>query len=135
MQTVLAKVVLRESASLTEAEVAFRNCPQDNFANHVSQIVSNIKDGKTKLFEIVKDGSKCGFVAVEIFNGEFVVVAMHAFQPCNVFQTILPLFEDWAKNNGCRCITFSTVRPGLITSAIQNGFQMSEVVLRKHFVK
>jgi hypothetical protein len=132
MNGVLAKIVLHECEQLSEAEILFRNCPQDNLAGHADLISQNIKEGKTKLFKVVKEGREIGFVAVEIYNSEFIVVAMHTNEHCSVFDNVLPMFIETAKQRGCRCVTFSTIRHGLIKQAIKSGFILSEIVMRKH---
>lgn len=128
----LNKITLRECSALSEAEILFRACPQDNLAGHTERIVANIKNGKAKLFEVLKTGNKIGFVCVEIYGKEFVIVAMHTTEHCHACENVLPIFEEWAKTQGCKCITFSTVRPGLITKAQEVGFIVSEIVMRKH---
>ena len=131
MKQLLNKITLRETDKLSEAEILFRNCPQDNLAGHVEQLMNNIRQGKTKLWNVLKDGQEIGFVACEVYNNEFVIVAMHA-NNSDPFKTVVPAFEESAKNIGCKCLTFSTVRSGLIKQGLNEGFVLSEVVLRKY---
>lgn len=131
--SVLNRITLHECEKLSEAEILFRNCPQDNLAGHVETINEKIKAKTAKLHEVKKGGESVGFLASEIHNGEFYVLALSLNQICGAFENIVdPLLTVLAKQNGCRCITFSTVRPGLIRQALQNSFIVSEVVMRKH---
>lgn len=129
---ILAKYILKETGKLSEADILFRNCPQDNEVKHASIILQKIKKEIAKLYEITKNGKSIGFVAVEIYENEYVILAMHSTENCDAFRNIVPSFVEEAKKKGCKCVTFSTVRPGLIIKAQNDGFIISEVVMRKH---
>ena len=128
----LLQIAQTEASVLSDAEIRLRDCPQDNLENHVPRIMDMIIKGKAKLFHIVKDGEKIGYVVTEIFQSKFVIVAMTAKGNVDPFVNIVPSFEAEAKRLGCKCLEFTTVRPGLIRSSKSYGFQVSEIVMRKY---
>lgn len=129
---ILTKYTLAETSKFSEAEILFRNCPQDNKAAHADKITRKLKNGEAKLLQINKDGKEIGFLAVEIYNQQYYVLAMSSVEQCDVFCNVVPIFEEYARKMGCKCIAFSTVRPGLIKQSKDNGFIISEIVMRKY---
>ena len=128
----LEHIAQTETSVLNDAEIRLRDCPQDNLENHVPRIMDLIVSGKAKLFYILKNGEKIGYVVTEIFDSKFVILAMTAKGNVDPFVNIVPSFEIEAKRLGCKCLEFTTVRPGLIRSSKTYGFQVSEIVMRKH---
>lgn len=126
------KITLRTCSQLSEAEILFRNLPQDNLANHTDKIVAKVKAGIAKIYEVYIDNRKVGFIATEVFGDEFVILALHSAEQIDAFFNLAPVIETLAKQSGCRCVTFSTVRAGLIAKGLSNNYQISEVVLKKY---
>ena len=118
---------------LSEAEILFRKCPQDNLAGHVEMINEKLRNGLASLYSIKKGDEKIGFFCAEIFDKTFHVLALSANGACGVFDNIsTPFIEKIAEKSGCACVAFSTVRPGLIKQAIKSGFNVSEIVMKKY---
>lgn len=128
----LEKIAQTETSILTDAEIRLRDCPQDNLENHVPRIMEMIVSGKAKLFHIVKEGEKIGYVVTEIFGSKFIVLAMTAKGQVDPFVNIVPSFEAEAKRLGCSCLEFTSVRPGLIKASKNYGFKVAEIVMRKY---
>lgn len=128
----LAQIVLRECDKLTEAEIAFRNLPQDFSADHTAQILEKVRNKIATLHEVFDGNNSIGFAALEKYGSELVVLAFLSKQPVDYFNTVAPLIEKLARLKNCNIITHSTVRPGGIRKSLENGFIISEVVLRKY---
>lgn len=129
----LNKIVIAECDKIAEAVAEFINCPQDRAAGHVEAIKAKLQTGAARLYEVKVSDKAAGFFVVQIAGREAYVLAMSLSQIVGAFENIVePFITRLARECGCDCIGFSTVRPGLIKQGLQNGFIVSEVVLRRY---
>lgn len=131
MVAVLNKITLREVSKLSEAEILLRDLPQDNAAGHVAQIIEKINSGLARVYNINNHGEKIGVCVAEIYGKDFVILAMYVSKVIDAFKTVYPLIEKLAKESRCESLVFWTVRAGLITNAINDGWRISHVEMRK----
>jgi len=130
----LEKFTLREVEKLSEAEILFANCEQDNGANHVSILKEKIDNGKAVISQVIKDGKTIGYSVTEIYGDEFAVLALAVTDPIYCFESLFPFWVSECKKAGCRFVSFSTVRPGLIKQSLKYNFKISRVEMR-HYVR
>ena len=123
-------VTLRECEKLSEAWIMFAGCEQDKDANHVDIIKDKVNTGKAVVSQVIKDGKGVGFSVTEKQDDEFTVLALAVSDYVFAFENLVPFWISQAKLNGCRHLSFSTVRPGLIRQAIKNKFKISRVEMR-----
>ncbi len=138
MNPALDTIALLSTADLSTAEALLRQIPNDDPANSfVPSVLAQIKSGKANLAEIVIDNQKCGitvFFIEDFGNGhlEFVSIATKTTVGGNLRYSLSDTLCAFAKANGCKSIRMSTVRHGLVKSALAIGWHTAEIVLRKN---
>lgn len=126
----LNPLTLRECEKLSEAWIMLAGCEQDQEARHVEIIREKVANGKALVSQVIKDGKGVGFSVTEIWGEEFTVLALAVTDHVLAFETLVPFWISQAKTSGCRHISFSTVRPGLIRQALKHSFKISRVEMR-----
>jgi len=137
MRAGLNALVLKTAASLTDAEVFLRKIPNDDPGSFVDLVIARIRSGDYHAKEIFYGENKIGVTVffVESFGDhrEFVSVATYTNQTAPDFgkfwnDEIVRL----ARSLHCRSLRFATVRHGLIQRALNEGWSLVEVTLRKY---
>lgn len=126
----LETFTLREVEKLSEAEILFAGCEQDQDSRHIDILKEKVQSGKATISQVLKDGKPIGFSVVEIYGEEYCVLALAVTDTISVFNSLFPFWISECKRVGCRFISFSTVRPGLIRQALNHKFKISRVEMR-----
>lgn len=132
--SLLARYVLRPSQWDEQAEAWSRSLPTDAPGCVAGKMAKMVKAGEAKVCDLVADGERIGFVVFRI-SAEHVLHVMAAFgrgpDRENLMDVAMPLLDTLARACECEHIRFHTMRPGLIVKAQEQGFRVSEVILRK----
>lgn len=135
MRAGLNNLILKTTASLTDAEVFLRKIPNDDPVSFVDLVISRIRSGDYQAREIFVGDEKIGVTVyfVESFgtHRELVSVATYTNRQA-------PGFSDFwkdemgrlARSLSCSSIRMSTVRHGLVKLALEQNWQLCEVTLR-----
>lgn len=132
----LNKIALLASADLSQAEVALQQIPNDLPGLTFSQsIIDQVKSGRYRLCEVQQDGEQIGFTVFYIEENEgfkeFVSVATKCFPNKVLRYDLEMLFITLARKYECVSMRIHTLRHGLVSSALQNGWHCAEIILRK----
>lgn len=131
------KIALLSSADLTSAEVALRQIPNDDPNGcFYKDVLDSVRAGKYQLIEIKVSNERVGFTVyfIETFgeHKEFVSVATWGSAKSTLRFDLEKMFCALAKNLGCQTLRMHTVRHGLVRDALQAGWHVAEIVLRKN---
>lgn len=137
MLPALNKLALKNTASLSEAEIFLRKIPNDDPVSFVDYVTARIKRGEYHAKDILLSNSKIGLTVyfVEDFGNhrEFVSVATYTNQHAPGFSEFWTTeIERLAHSLNCKSIRFATVRHGLIKLALSRGWNVTEITLRKY---
>lgn len=137
MRAGLNKLVLKTTASLTDAEVFLRKIPNDDPVSFTDLVISRIRSGDYQAREIFFGENKIGVTVffVESFgtHREFVSVATYTNQHAPDFGKFWnDEVNRLARSLHCSSLRFSTVRHGLVQRALTGGWSLVEVTLRKY---
>lgn len=142
MRAALNNLALKVSASLQDAEIFLRNIPNDDPVSFVDFVVSRIRTGEYRSSDITLNNEKIGITVyfVEEFDGgkyrEFVSVATYTNQPAPAFSDFWQTeIEKLARSLKCQSIRFATVRHGLVSLALRNGWNVTEITMRKYIAQ
>ncbi len=140
MNVLLNKIASLASADLTAAEVILRGIPNDDPADQfVPQIMQQIRDRTAIMARIDIDGQNYGLTVYRVDHfgphyREFVSLATKLEKNTDV-PLRLPIekaLEAVARDLGCMSMRMHTVRHGLVNEALNAGWHVAEVVLRKN---
>lgn len=138
MSVALARIALLASADLTAAEVMLRNIPNDDPDGCFREIVLGQLRNKTATFaQIIVEDKIIGHTiySIDTFPGghrELVSIATRCHHKTIVRHEIDEALTALARLKGCKSIRLHTVRHGLIKEALFHGWEISEIVIRKH---
>lgn len=136
--SLLSRFMLRPCHWDAQAEAWARKLPHDSpedYGDHFSRL---IKTGKARAFEVIEhDNPKR--VAILIASedrvypsGELAIRGAYcAVNRGDLTAEFLPQIEALARVLNCATVRFHTMRPGLIKKAMQRGFRVCEVIVRK----
>jgi hypothetical protein len=137
VRAALETLSLKITASLTDAEVFLRKIPNDDPVSFVDFVVARIRSSEYRACDIILGTEKIGITVyfVECFGSyrEFVSVATYTNQPAPNFSAFWQSeIEKLARSLFCQSIRFATVRHGLVSLALRNGWNVTEITLRKY---
>ncbi len=135
MRAGLNNLILKTTASLTDAEVFLRKIPNDDPVSFADLVLARIRAGDYQAQDIFHGDEKIGVTVffVESFgtHRELVSVATYTNRQAPGFM------EFWnheirrvARSLSCVSIRMSTVRHGLVSLALKQNWQLCEVTLR-----
>lgn len=132
----LARVVLAPGVlNAAEAETLRRRLPSDAPGDVREQLLSELDRGEVQCCRMLRDGVPLGFIVYATFCGELIV---HAAIGNDGHENLIgdlagdnALIVQLARQCACEVVRFHTIRPGLVAKAMQYGFHVSEVVMRK----
>lgn len=137
MLPVLNRLALKTTASFSDAEIFLRKIPNDDPVSFVDYVTDRIKRGEYHAKDILLENSKIGLAVyfVEDFGNhrEFVSVATYTNQHAPDFSAFWTTeIERLAHSLNCKSIRFATVRHGLVKLALDSGWNVTEITLRKY---
>lgn len=114
-----------------------RNIPNDDPVSFVDFVVSRIRTGEYRSSDIVLNSEKIGITVyfVEEYPNykELVSVATYTNKPAPGFSDFWQSeMEKLARSLKCQSIRFATVRHGLVSLALRNGWNVTEITMRKY---
>lgn len=131
-----AQFILEKGIMGEEHEAILRSkIPHDQPMEMINHIFRAVQSGKAIYCDIKnRKGKIAGWMVIqfETSSSELIVLATYGYDArASITPDILPNLEWLARENGLKHIRFHTVRNGLIKRAVDAGFHVSEVILRK----
>lgn len=103
----------------------------------VGYLLEDIRAGRAKVAHIEREGVRVGFVVFEATADHelFIHAAFGRDDRRNLVDELVGdgsgLLETLARACECTVIRFHTQRAGLVSRALERGFHVSEIVMRK----
>ena len=137
MRAALDTLSLKVTASFKDAEVFLRKIPNDDPVSFVDFVVARIRSGEYKAKDIFSGHEKIGITVyfVEDFGNhrELVSVATYTNASAAGFSDFWQAeIVNLARALKCKSIRFATVRHGLVSLALRNGWNVTEITMRKY---
>lgn len=109
--------------------------PFDSSTNWHGWLKSSIEKGDLEQATLYFDGEAVGLITYAITGAKFkellISTAYIRPQGFNFIPAMTAFAEKIAKQNNCVFIRFHTARKGMVKTALQMGFHVSEIVCRK----
>lgn len=132
----LANVILAPGVLSEADKAALRSIPCDSRENVAASLLADLAAGRAKIAHLVREGRRLGFVIFAV-TPEHELTVNAAFGYDGRENLVAELIGDsgllfgLARQCECDSVAFSTARPGLVRRALEHGFRVSEVVMRK----
>jgi predicted ATPase len=132
----LARYVLRPCMWDANADAWSRTLPSDSPGNIGDALKEDVISGAAKMAQVEDNGRVVGYI---IFTAterhELLVCAAYGVQATGERVNYLPnacrILDGLARQCECSTIRFHTMRPGMIRAAMEDGFRVSEVIMRR----
>lgn len=137
MRAELNKLSLQVSASLSDAEIFLRKIPNDDPVSFVDFVMRKIRTREYEARDIYNGKEKIGLTVyyVESFDNwrEFVSVATYTGKSAPGFADFWgDAIASLARELSCKSVRFATVRHGLVKLALESGWNVTEITMRKY---
>ena len=137
MSALLKNIILRELDSLGESASLLAHIPNDDPYPFVDFVLSKIKQKEYKALEIFDGENRIGITIYTIDHfgdyKELSSICTYVNSGKEIHRyTLDNLLVDLAKSLGCKSLRMSTVRSGLVKTALNTGWKIAEVTLRKY---
>jgi hypothetical protein len=130
--TLLAEVTLRAMPYTDAVAQDLAKLPFDAPHAWHDWLTREIKSGGAQLCAIESAGQQVGLFAYRIDQQqkkELRVLGAYAANSSNLAPRLFDAAFSLAKRLDCASVSFSTLRPGLLTLALQHGYRVAEVFL------
>jgi hypothetical protein len=128
--------ILRACESTDQVAEAEKHLPMDSPIEFRDHLRRGIAEGGFHAATIGDEGGDRGLVVYKIEEGserEICIVAYYAKDTAG--RPMIPLIDvvaqTLARRFECSSIRFHTIRPGLMRHALERGYRVSEIILRK----
>lgn len=104
----------------------------DNPSFHAADLKLMVQTGNASVSNLFDGKNHVGMVVFSIDHQEIAILALFVDPVIEkALQIALPYVQSLGKKNGCKTVRFNTARLGMVNETMKDGFDISEVVMRK----